>query len=120
MKDPKSKLRSLLMPQGPHHPTWTPSADVYRTENSWVVKLDLAGVAPEDVNIEMRSSTLVISGVRRDRLVGESYVPYTMEIFYSRFERTFELPVKEEQVSIKKEHRDGMLLVVATEVLNGD
>ena len=30
---------------------WCPAADVYRTDNGWIVKVDLAGIEPADIEI---------------------------------------------------------------------
>jgi HSP20 family protein len=95
---------------------WRPRADIYRTRDGWVVKVELAGVRPDDVNIWAQGSRLTISGVRRDRIIGEGWSCYAMEIAYSRFERTMELPCDVEASRLAVDYRDGMLLIrVATE-----
>ena len=30
---------------------WCPAADVYRTNDGWIVKVDLAGIRPADIEI---------------------------------------------------------------------
>src|SRR3989304_4824948 len=67
---------------------WSPQADIYRTPTGWLVKLDLAGVSPDEVRVEATRSELRVSGVRRDRFVQKGYLHHSMEISYSRFERT--------------------------------
>ena len=90
---------------------WRPAADIYRTNEGWVVKLELAGVRQEDVNVEASGSELFISGVRRDRFVEEGGSHYSMEITYSHFERAIELPCELDRASISIEGHDGLLLV---------
>ena len=90
---------------------WRPSADVYRTPHGWVVKIELAGVRPEDINVMPSGSELFVSGVRRDRFVEEGWSHYSMEIAYSRFERTIELPCDLDRAGISIEFHDGLLLV---------
>jgi HSP20 family protein len=90
---------------------WNPAADVYRIQDGWVVKVDLAGVAPEDVQITVRGRRLVVAGIRRDVTVREGLHPYSMEIAYSRFERAIDLPVDLAEFDIALESREGMLLV---------
>jgi HSP20 family protein len=94
---------------------WIPRADVYRTPRGWLVKLDLAGVRPEDVTVVARNREIVVSGVRRDELVERGYRHHTMEISYSRFERAIALPCRAEVASMATEYRNGML-VIALEV----
>jgi HSP20 family protein len=93
---------------------WQPQVDIYRTQEGWVIKMDLAGVRPQDVSVTVRSSQLRVSGVRHDRIVEEGWSHYAMEITYNRFERTIALPCALEHASITVEGRDGMLLLRVT------
>ena len=96
---------------------WEPSADVYRAARKWLVKLDLAGVRPEDVEFRTRGRRLTVRGVRRDFSVAEGRESYSMEISYNRFERSIELPVDLDKCEIRTEYRDGMFLL---EILVGN
>jgi HSP20 family protein len=90
---------------------WQPSADIYRTPTGWLVKFDLAGVRPEDVEVEVRGSILTVRGCRRDWAVEQDAHCYQMEISYSCFERALTLPANLERARVSAEHRYGMLLV---------
>ena len=90
---------------------WRPAADIYRTPEGWIVKLELAGVQEEDVNVTRSGSELFISGVRRDRFVEEGWSPHSMEITYSHFERVIELPCDLSRASVSIESQEGLLLV---------
>jgi HSP20 family protein len=90
---------------------WRPSTDIYRTRQGWLVKFDLAGVRPEDVQLSAGGSTLTVRGRRRDWCVAEDCRCYQMEISYSDFERSVTLPCQLDQAHIAAEHREGMLLV---------
>jgi HSP20 family protein len=103
---PAVEARALLV--------WQPQVDVYRAPEGWVVKMDLAGVRPQDVSIAVRGSQLRVSGIRHDRIVEEGWSHYAMEIAYDRFERTIELPCNLEHARITVEGRDGMLLLRIT------
>jgi HSP20 family protein len=91
---------------------FSPRADVYRTPNGWVVKFDLAGVNPQDVHVEGRGSLIRVVGVRRDQFVERGYRHHSMEISYSRFERTLRLPCVCEGATMTTEYTDGLLIVV--------
>src|SRR5256714_8566801 len=71
---------------------WCPAADVYRAHDGWIVKVDLAGIKAEDVEIRISGPLLHISGSRRDRTCGEGISHYQLEITYSRFEKTIQFP----------------------------
>jgi HSP20 family protein len=90
---------------------WRPAADVYRTREGWLVKFDLAGVNPNEVQLVLEGRRLTISGVRHDALMQECCATYSLEISYHRFQRTLELPCDTEAAAARTEYRDGMLLV---------
>lgn len=90
---------------------WTPRADVYRTPSGWVVKVDLAGVKPADVEVTISGELVRVSGVRRDYFVERGYRHHSMEISYSRFERRIRLPSPASDLALKTEFAEGMLIV---------
>jgi HSP20 family protein len=94
---------------------WSPQADVYRTPTGWVVVLDLAGVSPDEVTVEATRSELRVAGVRRDRFVKRGFLQHSMEISYSRFERSLRLPCKAEDCRMRTEYVDGMLVITLDE-----
>ncbi len=90
---------------------FSPRADVYRTPSGWVVKFDLAGIKPQDIEIEAEGSVIRVAGVRRDQFIERGFRHHSMEISYSRFERTLHLPCVCEGASITTEYMDGLLIV---------
>jgi HSP20 family protein len=93
---------------------WQPQADIYRAPDGWVVKLELAGVRPQDVSVTVCGSQLHIAGVRYDWIVEDGWRHQAMEIAYNRFARTIDLPHDLAQARITAECRDGMLLLRVT------
>jgi HSP20 family protein len=110
LPDTKSMSLFFISAEAGAAMAWRPSADIYRTPEGWVVKMELAGVRPEDINVLTSGSALYVSGVRRDWFVEEGWSHYSMEIAYDRFERAIELPLDLEQANISIEYRDGLLL----------
>lgn len=90
---------------------WCPAADVYRSQDGWIVKVDLAGVKPADVEIIMDGDLLRISGSRRDGTCGEGVSHYQLEITYSRFEKMIRFPRSIEHASIERDYHDGLLIL---------
>ena len=90
---------------------WCPAADVYRSSDGWIVKVDLAGVKPTDVEVIIDGDLLRISGSRRDGTCGEGISHYQLEITYSRFEKMIRFPRSIEHASIEREYRDGLLIL---------
>ena len=90
---------------------WSPAADVYRIAGGWLVKVDLAGVQPEEIEIEIAGPTLRLRGVRRDACCHETLAYHQLEITYSRFEKTLRFPCAIEGAEIERDYRDGLLLL---------
>lgn len=90
---------------------WNPPADVYRSNDGWIVKVDLAGVCSDDLELELDQSYLRIRGCRRDTLIKEGFSYQQMEITYSRFEKTIQFPCSIDSASIKHDYHDGFLIV---------
>ena len=55
---------------------WYPSADVYKTPDGWLVKVELAGVSAEDIQIEVHSNILNVAGCRKDKTCTASGISY--------------------------------------------
>jgi HSP20 family protein len=90
---------------------WRPAVDVQRTPYGWLIKVELPGVAPEQVQVSIVGNSLVLSGVRRDtpHEEGDSY--YAMEIAYCRFERRIELPASLVDAEVRLSSHDGLLIL---------
>jgi len=90
---------------------WNPAADVYRSADGWVVKVDLAGICADDLELAVYDSSLRIRGCRRDTFVKEGLSYQQMEITYSQFEKTIQFPCSIEEASVAHDYRDGFLVV---------
>lgn len=95
---------------------WTPAADIYRTRGGWLVKLEVAGVQPDDVEVEVSGRALMIRGVRRDIDTSQCVECYQMELVYSHFERRIELPREVQNGGFDCEFVNGLLLVKLVDV----
>jgi HSP20 family protein len=106
-------MNALFLPRAEtfREPMWRPAVDVYRCRHGWLIKFDLAGVQVADVSLEVQGRQLTVRGCRRDQFTEEGQSHYLMEIAYSKFERTVELPFDLEPSRMATDYRDGMLLV---------
>jgi HSP20 family protein len=90
---------------------WNPAADVYRVPDGWVVKVDLAGICSDELEIELRDSLLSIRGCRRDTHYRDGFVYQQMEITYSRFEKSIQFPAPIDGATVKHDYLDGFLII---------
>jgi len=106
-------MHAFILPIADTHreADWRPATDVYRTRRGWLVKLELAGVRPDDIRVEAGGKRLTIWGVRRDCFAEEEHTCWSMEICYSRFERSVDLPCNLDLAHITTDYQYGMLLV---------
>jgi HSP20 family protein len=91
------------------HRPWTPSVDVYETENEIIVLVELAGVKQDDVEVEIDDTTLVIRGDRVDSRQGTCRIYNQMEILWGPFERAIALPGRVDVEKAKAVCDDGIL-----------
>ncbi|NNE68106.1 MAG: Hsp20/alpha crystallin family protein [Pyrinomonadaceae bacterium] len=90
---------------------WYPAADVYETQDGWLVKVELAGVSAEDVHLEIQGNQLYIAGCRRDRSCAAGVTYQQMEITYSHFEKTLEFPASIEGARVEHNFDNGLLII---------
>jgi HSP20 family protein len=90
---------------------WCPAADVYRTQDGWIVKVDLAGVSSDELEITIDGAKLHVAGCRRDTFYGEGVSYQQLEITYSRFEKVLSFPCSIEGATLLRDYRDGLLIL---------
>lgn len=90
---------------------WYPAADVYETETGWIVKIELAGISVDDIEIEIGGDTLYVTGIRRDKTCSHGVHHHQLEITYSRFEKTLRFPRSIDGANLEYDYQDGLLIV---------
>jgi HSP20 family protein len=95
----------------PSGPWWLPAADVYETPEGWRVKVELAGVSPEDIEIEVQGNVLHIVGSRKDKSCTGDVSYHQMEITYSSFEKTLNFPASIDGATVEHNFENGLLII---------
>lgn len=86
---------------------WTPPMDAYTTDENHVLRLDLPGVDPKDLDIAVEGRLLTIRGERK----GEEKGRYHRETFHGKFERTVRLPAGVDADRIEARYQNGVIEV---------
>jgi len=90
---------------------WVPNTDVYATDNGLVVKVELAGMRSDNLEITVESNRLRISGTRPDGCRAPKCNFLVMEINYGAFERVLELPPGYDLSQAKAAYLNGFLRI---------
>jgi HSP20 family protein len=90
---------------------WTPAVDVAEHESEYIVKVELPGVAREDVKITMQENILTIRGEKKAEKEAHEPNFHRVERSYGSFQRSFTLPTHVKNDRIEASYRDGILTV---------
>jgi HSP20 family protein len=104
----QENLRDLRW--GMSEAVWRPPTDVYETDDSVVVVVEIAGLDQGDYTITLSGRTLLISGERRDP--AEKLTYQQMEIRHGRFRTQVHLPWALEPQGQQASYANGFLKVV--------
>lgn len=89
--------------------TWKPHVDIFETEEDIVVKVSMAGVDKEDMEIEISSRAIKISGKRTGSSSREKVTYRLAEIQYGAFERVLFLPCAIDTNKVSASYTNGFL-----------
>jgi HSP20 family protein len=89
--------------------TWSPAVDIFETSDAIGLRVDVAGIAPDDIDIQMAGDTLTIKGERKleKKAQGTQYI--RLERTYGAFQRSFTLGVAVNEAGVRATYRDGVL-----------
>ena len=90
---------------------WVPNTDVYTTDSGLVIKVELAGMRSENLEITVEGSRLRISGNRPDGCRAAKCHFLIMEINYGPFESVLELPAGYDLSQAKAAYLNGFLRI---------
>ena len=91
--------------------TFLPAADFYETTEGLVLRLELAGVAPEEVSLSLAGHELLVRGQRRPPSREGIRRFIHLEMAYGLFERRFVLPIAVDPQAVQARYADGILEV---------
>ena len=79
-----------------------PPMETYRKDGNYVVRVDLPGIDPKDLDVHVEGDLLTIKAERKAEEKGPEY----RETFYGKFERAVTLPhgVKTEKITARYEN----------------
>ncbi|TET55208.1 MAG: Hsp20/alpha crystallin family protein [Actinobacteria bacterium] len=90
---------------------WVPAVDVYTKDGKLMVKTQVPGVDPSNINVRVKNGHLIITGERKAEEKVEEKDVYRMESSYGKFERSISLPKDVEPGNIKATYENGVLTI---------
>lgn len=90
---------------------WLPPVDVNETKDAFVLRADVPGVDPKDIEITMENGVLAIRGQRSSESTKEENGYRRIERSYGRFFRRFTLPETADADAVSAECSNGVLTV---------
>ncbi|MCD6405066.1 MAG: Hsp20/alpha crystallin family protein [Planctomycetes bacterium] len=90
---------------------WLPALDVSETDTGIVVRAEVPGIAPEDIDISLTGDTLIIKGEKKQEEKKEEENYYRMERCYGSFQRVVTLPGSVDASKVTATHKNGVLTV---------
>ena len=96
---------------GKRQESWLPAVDVFDTKEAVVLKAELAGMKPDDIQIEVEDNVLTIKGERRFAEKVEEDRYYRIERRFGSFQRSLALPQGVKADDIQASYEDGILEV---------
>ncbi len=89
--------------------TWAPAVDIVETDNEIVLKADLPGIDPKDVDIQVHDGTLTLRGERKFESDVKEDDFRRVERVYGSFVRSFSLPQTVDSEHVSAQYRNGVL-----------
>ena len=91
--------------------SWVPAVDIIEEKDRFVVRADVPGVDPADIDVSMDAGALTVSGVRHADEQSDGDGIKRFERLTGRFFRRFTLPETTDAENITARSRNGILEV---------
>ncbi|MSP11377.1 MAG: Hsp20/alpha crystallin family protein [Chloroflexi bacterium] len=100
----------VLSVRAGQYQVWSPATDVYEIEDTFVVKVEIAGMQEQNFHIYLVENHLIIEGVREDDTTKRAY--QQMSISYGRFRTVVHIPGYIDEERVEANYREGFLTVL--------
>ena len=91
---------------------WRPAADIFETEEALVVRLELPGVAKEQVRVHVDATSVRVTGQRQVPTGPTARRLHRMEIAFGPFERVVPISVPFDRDGVRAHLDEGFLDVI--------
>jgi HSP20 family protein len=99
-----------------HDASWTPAVDIHEETRQFVVRADLPGVTPKDIEITAEKGVLSLRGSRNFEQKSDGVHYSRVERVTGKFVRTFTLPENVATDQINAKFKDGVLELIIPKI----
>ncbi len=97
----------ILMRVTPH--AWHPATDLFETSDEYIIKVEIAGMREDEIQVSVEGSKVVVAG--RRSLVNPEGAFHRLEIPYGDFSTIVELPHDIRREDIEAIYQNGFLTI---------
>jgi HSP20 family protein len=91
---------------------WYPRLDLLEEKDRLVAQVELPGIDPKNVSIDLQGGVLTIQGERQVAKESENRKVLRSEQVYGSFTRTIQLPYRVQSDKVKAEFKNGILTIL--------
>ena len=90
---------------------WLPTLDVLETKNDLVVRAEIPGIDPKDIDISLANDILTIKGEKKQEIEEKEENYHLIERSYGSFTRMARLPREVQSDKISASYKNGILKI---------
>lgn len=91
---------------------WFPSLDVSETDSEYIVKVEVPGIDPKDINISLMNNLLTIKGEKKQEKEEKEENYHLLERSYGSFTRSIRIPSQIQNDHINASYKNGVLKII--------
>ncbi len=88
---------------------WSPNIDIAENEEVIIIKAEIPGIDPKDIDISIAGDTLTIKGEKKEEKENKGKHYHRVERSYGSFTRAIDLPAPVMTDKVKAEDHNGVL-----------
>jgi HSP20 family protein len=88
---------------------FVPAAELKETDAGIELKLEVPGLNPEDIDIQVTADAVSIAGERKSESTTDKDGVTRSEFYYGRFQRIVPLPARVQNTGVEAQYKDGIL-----------
>jgi HSP20 family protein len=95
---------------------FTPAAEIYHDVDNIYLQLEVPGLTPAEITVEVNAANVVVSGERQEETHPEGQAVKRSEFRYGKFYRSINLPAKIQIDRVHAKYENGILKLTLPKV----